>query len=355
MFWKGADGKVYVKGDQGVNAAGNWDNNSEKYWSGRGFEFSSIDPVSGKMNSSIPKTSPSTLTPIAEWGSTPIGGGGGGSSYGPSAAELRAQQEDQIRKDQARASIGATERNLAALDNSLNNQYGTIDSEYRGLLGRYDSEIGRHRGKYNEQTSSNEGTRDRNRHIGLVSSAQGGRGLASTLGSIGAYDESGSKLAGRAVARVANQDIGEADRTFETNAKQLNTAWSDLEEDDRLRRNEASTARNSQRENALYEAETQRAKLYQDIAGYHATLGDAGAASHYTTHAGNVNAAAVERPRSPAQPFQARNVQYDAGQLANYLAGQNDMSVATAGGAAGGSGPQLFANTRRRDREEEIY
>lgn len=36
-FWRGADGKVYVQGQNGINAAGNWDNNTANYWGGKGF------------------------------------------------------------------------------------------------------------------------------------------------------------------------------------------------------------------------------------------------------------------------------------------------------------------------------
>lgn len=351
VVWTGADGNTWVKDSKGTRSVG-----SSMGPVAYGTSLSAADVRGGDALTRYtyiqdPNAPAPAATPDPVYTPTVIGGGGGGAS----SAEARAAKEEQIRKDQARASIGATERNLAALDTNLNNRYGSIDSEYNNLLGQYSSEIGRHRTKYNDQVSSNEGTRDRNRHIGLVSAAQGGRGLAATLGSMGAYDESGSRLASRAAANVANQDIGEADRTFETNAKQLNTAWTDVEEDDRLRRQEAASARNSQRDNALYERDTQRAKLYQDIAGYQATLGDGAAASRYLADAGNINADAVARPRAAAMPFQARNVQYDAGQLANYLAGQNDMSVTAQAGAAAGAGPQLFANTRRRDREEELY
>lgn len=36
-FWKGADGKVYVQGEKGINAAGMWDANTANYYSSRGF------------------------------------------------------------------------------------------------------------------------------------------------------------------------------------------------------------------------------------------------------------------------------------------------------------------------------
>jgi len=38
VYWRGADGNVYVKGDQGVNNAGQWDDNSGTYWGDRGFD-----------------------------------------------------------------------------------------------------------------------------------------------------------------------------------------------------------------------------------------------------------------------------------------------------------------------------
>ena len=37
VFWKGNDGKVWVNGDDGVNTAGSWDDNTRSYWGDRGF------------------------------------------------------------------------------------------------------------------------------------------------------------------------------------------------------------------------------------------------------------------------------------------------------------------------------
>ena len=47
VFWRGADGQVWVKGHQGTNAAGAWDNNTTNYWSSRGFR-EIADPVANK-------------------------------------------------------------------------------------------------------------------------------------------------------------------------------------------------------------------------------------------------------------------------------------------------------------------
>lgn len=36
-FWRGADGNVYVQGENGINSAGAWDANTANYWGGKGF------------------------------------------------------------------------------------------------------------------------------------------------------------------------------------------------------------------------------------------------------------------------------------------------------------------------------
>ena len=47
VFWRGADGRVWVKGHRGTNAAGNWDGNTVNYWSSRGYQHIA-DPVASR-------------------------------------------------------------------------------------------------------------------------------------------------------------------------------------------------------------------------------------------------------------------------------------------------------------------
>lgn len=339
IYWRGQDGQVYVKGDKGVNAAGAWDDNTTNYWSSRGF-VQSIDPVA---QANIAESMANLPTSYLGGGST----GGGGAL---AAAEARRAAEEAQQKRLAQAEVDSLYGQLSAQDQALNNRMGQIGTEYNQLTGRYDSEMSRNQSKYDEQIGSNEGTRDRNRHLAMVSAAQGGRGLTSTLGSMGALDESGRVLASRAVANSANQDIGEADRTFETNVKQLGTAWSDVEEDDRLRRTEAQNAKSAQESSARYETEQTKARLYKDLASQYGTLQNADKAAQYIGQSGNLSAQSARMAPPQPQAFQARNVDFNSGPLANYLAGQNNMAVNVQGTVDGT--PQLFANTRRREREE---
>lgn len=71
-FWAGADGQVYVQGDQGTNAAGNWDDGSLEYWQNKG--YTQIADPSRTMNgpvlgaSTTNNTNPTISDPFAQYG-----------------------------------------------------------------------------------------------------------------------------------------------------------------------------------------------------------------------------------------------------------------------------------------------
>jgi len=71
VYWKGNDGKVYVKGAQGVNAAGNWDSNTGDYWFNQGYS-QITNPSESVLGSAISTDTPAQTT------STLSGSGGSG-------------------------------------------------------------------------------------------------------------------------------------------------------------------------------------------------------------------------------------------------------------------------------------
>ena len=74
VFWRGADGKVYVKGHQGVNSAGNWDANTASYWASQGFS-QIADP-----NAPAKKTTTNPTNPTDPYNPYNTYGTGGGSA-----------------------------------------------------------------------------------------------------------------------------------------------------------------------------------------------------------------------------------------------------------------------------------
>lgn len=61
-FWKGANGNVYVQGENGINSAGKWDANTAAYWGGKGFVQTADSPTTASRTASA--------TSLAAGGST---------------------------------------------------------------------------------------------------------------------------------------------------------------------------------------------------------------------------------------------------------------------------------------------
>ncbi len=74
-YWKGADGNVWVAGANGVNSAGRYDSNTNKYWQSRGYQLQS-DPNACRSSASAPTGNQSLAI-----------GGGGGAAPDPYAAQ----------------------------------------------------------------------------------------------------------------------------------------------------------------------------------------------------------------------------------------------------------------------------
>lgn len=49
-FWRGADGKVYVQGENGIHSAGVWDANTANYYGSRGFVQTPASPTNAPSN-----------------------------------------------------------------------------------------------------------------------------------------------------------------------------------------------------------------------------------------------------------------------------------------------------------------
>jgi hypothetical protein len=118
VFWKGADGKVYVSGNQGTNSAGNFDSNTVNYWAGQGYGM--IDDPRGAGYS----------TRMAEqdfFDNNDPGIGGSSSSGGSGGSSAATSQIDQI-----------------------NRLLGVIDKQSRAGIGRLDSSYGETKRRLNE-------------------------------------------------------------------------------------------------------------------------------------------------------------------------------------------------------------
>lgn len=93
VFWIGNDGKVYVKGSQGTNAAGKANGNTQAYWSSMGYN-QIANPGSGG-GGSTPANNPA-VTGGGGGGGGGFGGGGGGGGAAKTLDEAQLSSLDSL-------------------------------------------------------------------------------------------------------------------------------------------------------------------------------------------------------------------------------------------------------------------
>lgn len=207
VYWIGTNGQVYVKGGSGTNAAGAADNNTDNYWSSRGF-VRIADPNPG-----------STPQPTGRSGS--LGGGSAGTAA--DIADEQAYWQDQIANaDQQLARFPQQEAVLRQ------NAEGAYRSAYDRLVGDKNTterDYNTKRGQTVEDNivAKNEiNTSVRNRNTGLQR----------LLGSRGAGNSSAAQiLAPFAAAQEGNKQRGAVQKTYGRNIQGLDTAWGDYQKD----------------------------------------------------------------------------------------------------------------------------
>lgn len=330
VYWIGADGNAWYKGDDGVVKnygtpdAGSDDSQVRIYREGYG-------------NLSLPATriddpnAPAQSAPVTTTSGT-----------------------DANKKVLNQAAIDNTQKAIASLDDELNVGYGNVDADYGKVTSGYDAERANTRKDYEESGVTNTQNLQRNKQNALVSGAQGLRGLRGVLGSIGALSGDGSVLANRAVTAEVNQDVGGATDTAAGNAKTLDKAWGRFDEEDERRRQEAADARINNRTALEGSVESKRQQFFQKIAELYGEVGDTGAATSWLNRAGDLNPVIAAKGGRVSTPIAAKTAAYTPGELENYLAGANDMTVDVRSGDQGGAalGPNsLLAGGREKEDE----
>ena len=245
------------------------------------------------------------------------------------------------------AARGATQQSINALDTASANNLAAIMANYQRILQQYQDEEAINKQNYNEQVASNEQTRENTIQAALLAAAQGGRGLRSTLASVGAFNGDGVKLARRAVADSANKDIGAGNETFDKNATQLYTAYATTQRDEKNRRAEAEAAKANEERAAKSAALKEKQSLYEKMAGLWADAGNNGEANRYLGLVGSLAPEIANYAGANTASYTPRSVLYNPGQLSSYLAGANDMTVKTSGGNNKSS--TLYTTTRKRE------
>lgn len=309
VFWRGADGKVYVKGGSGTNAAGAFDNNTVNYWTSRGFaQIADPNPPQGG-GSAAP--------------GNPTGSSGGGSTYQDKSADI------QIANSQ-----------LGAEDTKLNSGLSSADKALADLMLGYDTEAGNAKKSYDANVAQNNNNLQSNKQTAFTNAVQGRRGLFGTLASLGALSGSGIDLANRAVQRGANEDLSGAQDTFNANNTAQKTAYDTFGAEDAQRRKDAEKATENVKQNVRNSVAKERQGFYVQLANDYHDEGNSAMAKHYTDLAASLSPEVAQTSIPAALPTYVA-APFTAPTLSNYLGGGNTAVKTTPQNAQGV--PGLFA------------
>lgn len=199
VYWRGTDGNVWVKGSQGVNSAGRYDSNTDKYWFDRGYyQIQTPNSVLGEG------TSTSTDSPIR------VNGGSG------NAAE--AALYDQAIQ-QAQAGIGT-------LDQQRQVGVDNVTGDYTNNLNRLLNAKNTTQQKYEGNVANTRVDNTKARSNVDFETGQRANALQRLLGSKGAGFSSASRVAAPyAAALEGTQQLNQVGDAFKENMGNLDESW----------------------------------------------------------------------------------------------------------------------------------
>jgi hypothetical protein len=266
---------------------------------------------------------------------TGSGGGGGGQSFADTSAARN-----------------ATQVSIDSLDQILANKNAEAEGEYNNIMAAYAAEDATNQQAYQKQVETNEQTREAQHQAGLLGAARGSRGLYATLASLGALNGTGRQLANRAVSSEANIDIGNANKTFDTNATTLFDTRSKLSQQEEQRKRDAKKIREDKLKANSYDKSAETENLWKTMSDHWAKAGNNSEAANAMGRASQATAGKIAASRPNAGTYATAPLQYSAPELGKYLAGANDMSVKVAGGANGPINGAIYTSTK--DREKQV-
>lgn len=322
VYWVGADGNVYVKGNAGVQNAGKALKTSDN-----GFDAANS---SGQATRIADPNPPRQSTPAP---SNPNNTGGG-----TSATPAKPDKSNDIALNNA---------GLSSVDAQTAAGLSAIEKALGGLVGTYDTEANRNEQNYVGQSTTNQGNLQTNKQTALVNAAQGRQGLFGTLSSLGALNGSGIDLANQAVQKGANDDLAGASENYSTNQQGLDTAIGTFRDEDKQRRQEAQTAAENAKTNTQNNAAKNKMSFLTNLSNDYADMGDSGNAQRYSSMAAALYPQ-VAATSVPDSNLSYSGAAYTPSTLANYMAGANSTQVNASPTNGAQSIPGLIASTKKK-------
>lgn len=325
VYWVGNDGNVWYRSGDTTRNVGKPVNLQDS-----GFDSQFLSAEASRINDPNPQQSGPGAPP-----SNPNGTRSGAGGY---VAPPKPDKSNDIKLQLA---------GLAAVDQQTGSGISSIDQALGRLQGQYDVERDSNEKNYTDQSVTNQTNLQKNKQTAFVNASQGRQGLFGTLSSLGALSGDGITLANRAVQKGANDDLSGAADSFSGNQQQLDTAVGQFRQEDKMRRDNASTSAENARTNVRNQAAKSRMSFYSNLANDHSEMGNAGEAKRYSELASSLYPE-MAKTSVPNSEIAYRGAAFTPGTLASYMAGADNTTVTATPTQPGSTIPGLVAGPTKK-------
>jgi len=231
VFWIGADGKVYVKGSQGTNAAGTADKNTATYWGNKGFS-QIADPNTG-----------ASITPA------PVGDGSGGGVVYPDM----------------QGAIDILRQNISSLDPLYQTEVAKAIQAYDTSNNERLSAFNTNKATSDSKGIANDSTVLNSRNAINKNARMSSADIMSILGAMG-VNGTGVGDALSVIANKSNTDTNAANLVYGQNKQNLLQSWNDYVNQDANQQRQLTDVKSNSIAQAGMNRATAKKTNLQDIA-----------------------------------------------------------------------------------------
>lgn len=317
VFWVGSDGQVYVKGDQGTNAAGLADANSQNYWINQGYNY-------------IPDPNSPTNGPQGNSSGTPAPSGGGNG------------------KVLNTGGIANTQATIDQIPGLLQAALEAEGTSYGNTVGGFNAAEGAQRGNYDKSTVTNQQNYDANFMDSIRAGIHGLGGLFSFLRGTGASGGTAEDVARDTVGGVTANDIRGGADTQKENQSALDTSLGTFLTDLQLKRKQAEDTKVNNERAIRRDSNTQLQDLFGKMAGFYGDVDNTAASNDWMNRAGALTPDIAANSKTQVSPYDTTPVVVHAPNLTAFAPPTQPSVLAPPSDGQVGSGIFTMTDPRRK-------
>lgn len=324
-YWIGSDGRVYVAGKNGVNAAGTANAQTNQYWQSRGYNLIN-DPNPGGAAT-----------------------GGGGTSYAPSNPTGASTPAAPVLDA---AAVANTQASIDQLPGILQAALANEDTQFGNTNSAFDAQETGQRGTYDTSTTTNQQNYDANFMDAIRAGIKGLHGLYQILRGSGASGGTAEDQVRSVVGDTTAGDIRTGADTRNNNQSQLDSALSQFLTELSGKRVAAKDTHENNAAALRRDSNTNLQDLYGKMAGFYGAAGDTGNASSWMSRAGSLTPAIAADSKGVTSKYDTTPVVIHAPNLTAFAAPSQPAVAAPVTDGEVGSGIFTLNPSKKADQTQ---